>query len=710
MRIEWLISGTDPKWREEDYRDGGYVYENYVRNILKIRHELHITYLSRGDHKFKLVKFVQFCRYILNNLMIKFKGEITIRDVYSTVFAPFDKKRKNVVVIHHLETSKSRHKIFYRFLFRRFFKKVCSADGVVVVSEYWKDILEKAGCKNVSLIYNSFNINICEFEEKELSDFQKRLGIPRGKAIIYLGNAIEKKGYLEAYKALKDIDVVFVATGRQKVDLPIIQKFLSYSDYLKLLKISSLVLTMSKFDEGWCRTAHEALLCGTPVIGTGRGGMRELLEKGGQIICDDFADLRPKVLDLLNKGEMLADIGKKGREFAQKFTLDYFETSWMDFLLTLCQQVKMRILHILTSARIGGIERLVLDLSIAQSKSQEVEVKIMFIKETGKFLKEFKRARISHQFLNLKSGYDLSPKKLMKAFQVFKSSDILHFHSFNPFLAFIAILSGKKIVYTEHGNFGFGKQNSISNYLKYLLQKRFLTKKVNYLTFNSKFSKQIAEERYKLTDVKKSIVYNGISLDRKLGGEDKIEERILNRVRGKFVVGTVSRFKPYKYIDRLIKAFADFQSDKDTILLLVGDGVLRDKLEQLIQDLGLTERTIFTGLRSDIRQFQNLMDVCVFPFQNEGFGLVAVEALSMGKPVIVFKDGGGIAEIVSRYSRDNVVIDIKQLIEKLNFYYFNKNEINKKVLLRKEYAKKFDINTSAAKFHGIYKQILSCAE
>ena len=53
---------------------------------------------------------------------------------------------------------------------------------------------------------------------------------------------------------------------------------------------------MSKFLEGWNRTAHEAMLCRTPVIGSGTGGMRELLLGGQQIICEDIKTL-PEIVD-----------------------------------------------------------------------------------------------------------------------------------------------------------------------------------------------------------------------------------------------------------------------------------------------------------------------------------------------------------------------------------------------------------------------------
>ena len=66
------------------------------------------------------------------------------------------------------------------------------------------------------------------------------------------------------------------------INIPVVNLSLNYKEYLCLLKASSVVVTMSKFKEGWCLTAHEAMLCKTPVIGSGKGGMRELLEGGNK--------------------------------------------------------------------------------------------------------------------------------------------------------------------------------------------------------------------------------------------------------------------------------------------------------------------------------------------------------------------------------------------------------------------------------------------
>jgi len=331
MKIEWLISGNKKELAERSYT-GGAIYEDLTRKMLGEICKLKVTYLSRGNHKLKIIKVLQFSKYIWKNMLLKLKDDVIIRDVFSTVFAPFDKNKINIVLLHHLDIDKEKYHFFYKLFEKRFFKRASLADRVVVVSEYWKNILAEEGCSNVSVIYNSFNLDVFEFAKQELLEYRKKLGVPKGKPIVYLGNSREEKGYIESYEALKDLDIVMITTGKKSIDLPILNVYLNYPDYLKLLKISSLVLTMSKFKEGWCRTAHEAMLCATPVIGSGRGGMKELLEKGGQTVCSDFISLKPLVMNLLNNKKKLLNMANHGKEFAGKFSLDYLKNSWVKLI------------------------------------------------------------------------------------------------------------------------------------------------------------------------------------------------------------------------------------------------------------------------------------------------------------------------------------------------------------------------------------------
>jgi glycosyltransferase involved in cell wall biosynthesis len=164
------------------------------------------------------------------------------------------------------------------------------------------------------------------FTDGEILKFKKiRL---EEKPILYLGNCQRIKGVAEAYGQLKDLDVHLVTSGRKEVDIPTLNLNLNYKDYLLLLKASSAVITMSKFKEGWNRTAHEAMLCKTPVIGAGLGGMRELLEGGGQIICEDFNRLKQDVAYVLDHPEL----GERGYAFARQFTIERFNREWLNLI------------------------------------------------------------------------------------------------------------------------------------------------------------------------------------------------------------------------------------------------------------------------------------------------------------------------------------------------------------------------------------------
>jgi len=104
---------------------------------------------------------------------------------------------------------------------------------------------------------------------------------------------------------------------------------LPYTDYVRLLAASDAVVTMSRMVEGWCRTAHEAMLCGTPVIGSGTGGMRELLEGGGQLVLPDVRGLPDALRSALGRRH---ELGTAGRTFAARFDAAYFRDAWTDLV------------------------------------------------------------------------------------------------------------------------------------------------------------------------------------------------------------------------------------------------------------------------------------------------------------------------------------------------------------------------------------------
>jgi glycosyltransferase involved in cell wall biosynthesis len=362
------------------------------------------------------------------------------------------------------------------------------------------------------------------------------------------------------------------------------------------------------------------------------------------------------------------------------------------------------VVHVIWSANFGGIETLVSSLCAEQKNNPELKVELLIAKGKIPSKRTDGQSYLVH-FAELKNGFDFSFQKYKNLRSFFNQFDIIHIHSFNLLVVYAAVAAGKKIVFTEHGNFGFGRRQKLTDILNYFFLKRFLRKHVSFISFNSEFTEQVARARYKLTARNSEVIYNGICFS-SVKNDSIPDEELKKKLNGKFVIGTSSRFAGFKRIDRLIKAFAEFQENKKTILLLVGDGIKRNDLEELVAQLGINHKTIFTGYRTDVRQIQQMMDVCVFPSQNEPFGLVAIEALSLGKPVIVFQDGGGIAELIKKVSYDDIVDDIHILSQRLDYYYHHQQEIQKGIEERIRFAGLFDIKVMEEKFFNIYKMLV----
>jgi len=319
-------------------RYGGVIHRAYVRDALS--KDFDVELISLEAKRLKRFRYLKMLESFFYYLMLKGQKDLWIRDYYSTVtFNPKRTKGKNLVWIHHLDFSgyPAISQPFFNFLNKYFFfPNIKKADFVVTMSEYWRKYFSDLGCKNVYKIYGGFELDKYNVSDEEAAQFKKEKGI-EGKPIIYLGNCQKAKGVVDSYNALKDLDVILVTSGEKHVDIPALNLNLDYRGYLKLIKSASIVLTMSKFKEGWCRTAHEAMLFKTPVIGSGSGGMTELLEGGGQIICPDFKDLRKRVEYLLANLDARKEMGEKGYAFAKNFSIEETKKNWLDLIKNLMQ-------------------------------------------------------------------------------------------------------------------------------------------------------------------------------------------------------------------------------------------------------------------------------------------------------------------------------------------------------------------------------------
>ncbi|MEO7965744.1 MAG: glycosyltransferase [Gemmatimonadaceae bacterium] len=107
------------------------------------------------------------------------------------------------------------------------------------------------------------------------------------------------------------------------------------------------------------------------------------------------------------------------------------------------------------------------------------------------------------------------------------------------------------------------------------------------------------------------------------------------------VVGSVTRFYPAKGIRYLLDAFpAVLRARPRAWLVLVGQGPQERELRTRCAALGIAERVVFAGFQRDAQAYVGGFDVAAVPSIEEGFGLVALEALALGVPVVASRVGG----------------------------------------------------------------------
>lgn len=107
-------------------------------------------------------------------------------------------------------------------------------------------------------------------------------------------------------------------------------------------------------------------------------------------------------------------------------------------------------------------------------------------------------------------------------------------------------------------------------------------------------------------------------------------------VEESFVIGHVGRLAPEKNHSFLFRVFQELLKRKpNAVLLLFGDGELREQLIQEADALGISGRVTFFGARKNVSEYYHAMDAFVFPSAWEGLGIAALEAQAAGLPCFI---------------------------------------------------------------------------
>lgn len=130
---------------------------------------------------------------------------------------------------------------------------------------------------------------------------------------------------------------------------------------------------------------------------------------------------------------------------------------------------------------------------------------------------------------------------------------------------------------------------------------------------------------------------NGIDIE-KFRFNDEVRKKVRKDlgIEGKLVIGNVGRLCYQKNQENLLEVFAKLQSERlESVLLLVGEGEMKEELQQQVEKLGIADKVIFYGVTDKVEQLLWAMDIFVFPSRFEGLPVTAVEAQAAGLPCIL---------------------------------------------------------------------------
>jgi len=217
------------------------------------------------------------------------------------------------------------------------------------------------------------------------------------------------------------------------------------------------------------------------------------------------------------------------------------------------------------------------------------------------------------------------------------------------------------------------------------------------------------------------LLYNGIDPeDCKMSQAVKERRLEFNIPEQDFIFGVVGRITKGKgHVEFIRAAYQLVKTRKNVSFVIVGGIVVVDKdyetlLHKMVEKLDLRNRVIFTGWRDDVKEVMSIFDVLVFPTTTfpEGFGLVCVEAMSLGKPVIASFIPGPSEIVMDGYTGFLIQPgDVDALVEKMEFLLDSKNTCNEMGIAGRQRVKElFDIRLATRKLEAVYEFIMKKGE
>jgi len=309
--------------------------------------------------------------------------------------------------------------------------------------------------------------------------------------------------------------------------------------------------------------------------------------------------------------------------------------------------MKCNIIYIIDNIEFGGGERVF--SQIIRGLSKERFSVFVASNPGGIFEKKLMEVGIKIDPLDMTHRYNIGTISQLK--KIIKTKDVQIVHSQGGRADFFARMAARianvPIIISSMAMLVEGYDVSILRKSLYVLMDRQTERWVDRFIILSEASRRTLIERHKIPPEKIVKIHNGIEIeeyhpDIKEVRNKKLElRRELGLKSDVPVIGAIGRLVWQKGFEYLIRAIPQvIEAFPEAKFLIVGEGPLRRRLEELSERLKIEDNIIFTGFRSDIKDILATIELLAIPSLLEGLPIVLLEGMAMAKPIVATRIDG----------------------------------------------------------------------
>ncbi|VTT43225.1 glycosyltransferase [Streptococcus porcinus] len=296
----------------------------------------------------------------------------------------------------------------------------------------------------------------------------------------------------------------------------------------------------------------------------------------------------------------------------------------------------VKILHTIPALDGGGADRVIYDYCVRMIPQLQFD---FIVHSDHKGILEEELEKIGCNIYHVEPARNGIVKYLKNIYKILHQNnyDMIHVSQgyWGYFYILLAQICGIKIR-IAHAHMANVPENKLTTIKRKIFSKLTILSATDLFACGIDAAKWMwGEKNYRHNNVK--IMVNSID-----GEKFAFNQSLRNQLRqdwnvpGQFVIGNVGRLAYQKNQLFLLDVFSEIKKLKDNSkLFLIGRGELEEELKLKVKKLGLSDSVVFTGVRSDVDQLLNMLDVFVLPSLFEGLPLTLIEVQMNGLPTVV---------------------------------------------------------------------------